>query len=148
MNHRRAERQRVLVIFILLTISNISLADYAGTPSIIDTTIRFEGNDGLIVFTLNPDSVDFYERVSSPVNPFSPTQETYSAYIFVRDSSSATVLIKGIQGKILSTFHWDLLSPGAYKFRWWEHIELPSGTYFVVIKTKDGIRSRKALLIK
>lgn len=104
---------RNLFGFFLINLSIFSQAD----------TVYFSSDKvGLILFTNNIDSIKYYLEVP-PLNPFSPSMESYSLRINSYDSTKLIIKVKNVNEEILLVYIWNKIPPGAYRFDWWQYID-------------------------
>ncbi|RPI18041.1 MAG: hypothetical protein EHM58_06880 [Ignavibacteriae bacterium] len=140
------------VLIFLLTILlyyTISYASYYNISS--DTVIFHSEKEGLIILTQNIDSIKYHIIKVNYPNPFSPSMRDFSAKINTYDSTALTINITDKLQKLIVTFIWNKIPPGAYRFDWWEYVDmkgLKSGVYYVETFTKEGAKSTKALIVK
>ena len=101
--------------------------------------------------TLVPTSID--ENPSVPENhilifnypnPFNPTTKIGFTLPF---SSEVELKVFNVLGEEVRILLKEYLSPGKYEIGF-NAEELTSGTYFVILKTKEGIKAKKILLLK
>ena len=92
--------------------------------------------DGLI-----PDN---YELGDSYPNPFNPV--TYIDYA-LPDSDYINLSVYDINGKVIKTLDSGYKSAGYYKVSW-NAVNIPSGTYFIRLTSKNYNATRKVSLLK
>ncbi len=95
-----------------------------------DTVIFSSENVGLCLRTHNIDSIKYYQERNKLIYPFSPSMYTYSANVYTYDTSALIINVKDKDYNTKVTFIWNSISPGAYRFDWWQYVNnLPSGVY-------------------
>ena len=92
----------------------------------------------------NPVIPEDYVLVYNYPNPFNPATKIGFVLPFSTDIELKVFNILGEQVENLLTDH---LSPGKYEIEFNAN-GLTSGTYFVILKTKEGIKAKKILLLK
>jgi hypothetical protein len=114
-----------------------------------DTVTFSSENVGLCVWTHNIDSIKYYQEKNKQINPFSPSMYTFSANVYTYDTATLVINVKDKDQNTIVTFIWNSISPGAYRFDWWQYTNnLPSSTYYIEKTINNNSETHKALLVK
>ena len=114
-----------------------------------DTVLFSYEKIGLSIWTHNTDSIKYYKEKNKQINPFSLSMYTYSANVYTYDTSALVINVKDKDYNTKVTFIWNSISPGAYKFDWWQYVDnLPSGVYYIEKIINNVSETLKAILAK
>jgi hypothetical protein len=132
----------------MLIAQKIGYFDGYSQNFIIDSLNASIGN---LQITLRPNSVtadpflpDDHTILYNYPNPFNPSTTIGFVLPF---SSNVELKVLNILGETVRTVLTDFLLPGKYEINF-DGSELASGSYFVILKTDEGIKAKKILLIK
>ena len=140
-----------LIIFISVVLGFISCSNNSLEKKEIFSgdTVRFSSERvGLYVWTHNIDSIKYYQEKNKQINPFSPSMIDLSAPVYTYVPASLVINVKDKDQKIIVTFIWNSISPGAYRFDWWQYIyHLPHDVYFIEKIINGNSETYKAYFI-
>ena len=112
-------------------------------------TVKFTSANGLVILTQNIDSIKYYPGVNKVLNPLSPTNQTYSPLINVYNTAHVSIIIRDAHKNDFAAFTWDSISPGAYRFDWWQYANnVPSGVYYIEKIINNESETYKAIFVK
>lgn len=134
----------ILVLF-FLTFEQLSF----GKNKSGDTVLFTSEKEGLLILTQNLDSIKYFPHGNKLLYPLSPTLQMFSARVSTIDTAVLTINMKDAFENNIAAFIWTSISPGAYRFDWWEYInDLPSGVYFIEKIVNNDSETYKAIFVK
>ena len=108
---------------------------------------KFDNDSRLELLVTNPDSVNPY--LDKPCIQPSSSSECFSIIIRNHDTSKMELVFKDLNGVKMGTLVWYKLDPGIYRFDWWKYYSFEiSGVYYVDVKCKDIIKTKKIIFVK
>ena len=124
-----------LIIFIPIVLGFISCSNNSLEKKQVfksDTVTFSSEKAGLYAWTQSIDSIEYYQEKNKQINPFAPTMKDFSAKVYTYAPASLVINVKDDVQNIIITFIWKSISPGAYRFDWWQYLyHLQSGVYFI-----------------